>query len=280
MIENTTTVRGETVDEAVYKGLKELGIKKEEAEIHIISEGKKGLFGFGKQDAIVEVRRKTDLTLSEITDNLEEKVQLENQKDKETSKIKEGSEENLVVKEISEEKEIKNNDEKDESVEEEISVEEDGMTLQEATDEVGKYLESIIEAYGADSTVTSELTKNQVIFHIETDKTGLIIGKHGRIINSLQTLAQVLFQSLYRKRTSILLNIGDYRDRRATVLEQMAERAAKRVLQTRRPAYLDPLPAYERKQIHAYLAKNYDVRTHSEGKEPSRYLVVDLKDRN
>lgn len=72
MLEHSTTVRAETVDKAIEKGLAELNISRSEAEIHVISEGKKGLFGFGKQDAIVEVTAKNELSLSEITEQLEE----------------------------------------------------------------------------------------------------------------------------------------------------------------------------------------------------------------
>ena len=57
----------------------------------------------------------------------------------------------------------------------------------------------------------------------------------------------------------------------------MAERTAQKVIQTKRPIFLEPMPAFERKQIHAVLSKHDAVQTHSEGDEPYRYLVIELK---
>ena len=69
---------------------------------------------------------------------------------------------------------------------------------------------------------------------------------------------------------------GDYRERRASVLESIADRTADRVIRTKQPVFLEPLPAFERKQIHARLSQNKQITTHSEGKEPHRYLVVEI----
>ena len=75
MLENSTTVRAETVDKAVKIGLTRLGITEAEAKINIISEGKKGIFGFGKQDAIVEISTESDLSMAELTTQLEKEIQ-------------------------------------------------------------------------------------------------------------------------------------------------------------------------------------------------------------
>ena len=77
MLENSTTVRAETVEKAIKIGLIKLGITEAEANINVISEGKKGLFGFGKQDAIVEISAKIELTMAELTDQLEIEVRAE-----------------------------------------------------------------------------------------------------------------------------------------------------------------------------------------------------------
>lgn len=320
MLEHSTTVRAETVDKAIEKGLAELNISRSEAEIHVISEGKKGLFGFGKQDAIVEVTAKNDLSLSEITEQLEEEKKVksdttetpveaepmvvevdeeikitevkEQPKEKvapksevvEAKAVEETVTEEPVKKEVKKpqpkpsveaEKEVKA-----EAITESKSDEDDQQetfTIEEASQKVAVYIQEVIQSYGAQADVEFEISRSQVMFNIETDKSGLVIGKHGKIINSLQILSQTYFQSLYRRRTSILLNVGDYRDRRANVLRQIAQRTADEVLETKQTVILDPLPAYERKQIHAHLARIDRIKTHSEGKEPNRYLVVEYK---
>lgn len=320
MLEHSTTVRAETVDKAIEKGLAELNISRSEAEIHVISEGKKGLFGFGKQDAIVEVTAKNELSLSEITEQLEEEqkvksdttetpvkaepmvvevdeeikvTEVKEQPKEKVAPKSEAVEAKVVEKTVTEEpvkKEVKKpqpkpsveakKEVKAEAVTESKSDEDDQQetfTIEEASQKVAVYIQEVIQSYGAQADVDFEISRSQVMFNIETDKSGLVIGKHGKIINSLQILSQTYFQSLYRRRTSILLNVGDYRDRRASVLRQIAQRTADEVLETKQTVILDPLPAYERKQIHAHLARIDRIKTHSEGKEPNRYLVVEYK---
>lgn len=300
MLETTITVRGSNVDEAIEKGLRELGITRDQAEIHVISEGKRGFLGFGRQDAIVEVRRITDLSLKEITQKLEKIDELEETKT-DSEIIEEVEEENVDVTELEEVAE-KDQIEAIDQTEEETLVEEkteevaetevtelsdeaeetseakETVDYDQLNQEVCDYLENVISAYGAKAKVSwTRESKKKVVFDIETEKSGLVIGRHGQIINALQTLAQVKINSLYHRHINVLLNVGDYRERRANILEQMADRTAKQVIKTKQPVILESLPAFERKQIHAHLAKVPYIKTHSEGREPNRYLVVEYK---
>ena len=316
MIENSVTINADTVEEAIDKGLNQLGITRDQAEIRIISEGKKGFLGFGKQDAIVVVNAQINQSLSELTQALEEEENISIQEDTkefptETLQTKEDDLEKSTLdsskeeisrevqsethsvpqiqdiveneKEVSSDKinavKEENNlgDEGSDTDEEDSSLDKENqmIELDKASQVVANYLIEIIEEYGAKADIEVERQGNHVIFNIDTDKSGLIIGKHGKIINSLQILAQTLLHHHYRHRANVTLNVGDYRDRRANILEQMAQRTADEVLKTKQPAILDSLPAYERKQIHAYLSKIDHLRTHSEGKDPNRYLVVE-----
>lgn len=297
MIDNSLTVRGETVEKAIAKGLRELNIQEKDAEIRVISEGKKGLFGFGKQDAIVEIQVKDNLSYKELTEVLiqeEKEEQQEIQSPQPTTAPIEPSEE-VVVEEplshdVTNEVEISTPTEQtvatpsatESAVKETNETEETdstGLPLDKSSELVASYIDRVLKEYGAKSETTFDINGNQVTFNIETDKSGLVIGKHGKIINSLQILSQTLLQNYCHHRVSVLLNVGDYRDRRANVLEQIASRTAKEVLSTRQTVILDPLPAYERKQIHAHLAEYDRIKTHSEGKEPNRYLVVEYVDK-
>ena len=148
--------------------------------------------------------------------------------------------------------------------------------IEEAAHVTKAYLEQIAEIYGAPSVVHVEVQKEKMNFVFETDKPGLLIGKYGKILNAIQVLAQVSVHRFVKGRMSVQVDVGDYRLRRTEALQQIAEKTARRVLKTKQPVYLEPLPAYERKQIHAYLSKNKRISTHSEGKEPHRYLVVEI----
>lgn len=275
-MEHSTTVRAESVERAIKIGLTKLNITKEQATINIISEGKKGFFGFGKQDAIVEISKQnvlSEITISPVTDDIKIEVEVPTSTTTPTEEVAVGK-----TTSIEEESTI-------EVVEEAVApstieTNEKTSNIDELMQEhlrVAKYLEDVIAAYGAESTITVEQTKNQLIFNIDTDKSGLIIGKHGKIINALQILAQVMVHHYDKRRQSVILNIGDYRVRRLAVLEQLAKRTAREVLKTKRNVVLEPLPSYERKLIHAYLSKIENIETHSEGRDPNRYLVVEYK---
>ncbi|UPQ86383.1 Jag N-terminal domain-containing protein [Ignavigranum ruoffiae] len=307
MLDHSITINAETVDEAIAKGLADLGIVREEAEIRVINEGKKGFLGFGRQDAVVVISRKNNQSLSELTDALE--AEMEAKKAPNSAITQPNQSESTDVIENNESYSSENEKQVDESTlsKEEVNpqVEEDfeeneamsdqdietsssfkdkneaddkettGPDLHKASHIVANFLIDVIEEYGANADIEVEQNNNQVIFNIDTDKSGLIIGRHGKIINSLQVLAQTLLHHHYRHRTNVTLNVGDYRDRRANILEQMAKRTADEVLKTKQPVILDSLPAYERKQIHAHLSKIDHIQTHSEGKDPNRYLVVE-----
>ena len=271
MLENSVTIKAESVERAIKLALSKLNITEDQAVVTVINEGKKGLFGFGKQDAIVEVSTKQKISLNDLTPESpsvpSEKTIVEPQapaielqvEPKAEVQAVEVAEEVPVVEPIPAEEETA-------QAEPEVSLE-----------EVARYLEGVIEAFGASAEITVEATSREVNFNIQTDKSGLIIGKHGKIIDALQSLAQVMVHRGNRRRMAVLLNVGDYRDRRAGILESIAERTAREVLRTKQSVILDPLPAFERKQIHSHLSKIDHITTHSEGVEPNRYLVVEYE---
>ena len=264
-----------TVDKAIRKGLDVLGVDSHEADIVIISEGKKGIFGFGQKEAVVEITRKEirdfdeagDIQLAEIEETVEDIVEdLEEDYPEAAEKI------------LADQPEVDKVIYSDENVKSFPADYDEESGRDEAIAAVTAYLTSVAEAYGAPAIVTVEEKNNMLIFQMESEKPGLLIGKYGKIVNALQILAQALVQRYVRRRLSVIVNVGDYRERRASVLESIADRTAERVLKTRQPVFLEPLPAFERKQIHARLSQNKRIKTHSEGKEPHRYLVVEIAD--
>lgn len=261
---NLIRISDTTVDKAIQKGLNQLNAQANEVDITVISDAKKGLFGFGKKNAVVELRLKEDLPIEEASDLTMEVTQ--DAVDQIVATAQESQELDL-------EEEIVETDEEDTDQESPAEI---SGGYQEALLVTSRYLEDIANVYGASATVTIEEEKGNVVFRLESDKPGLLIGKHGKIVNSLQSLAQVLVQRYVRGRISVLVDVGDYRQRRSDILKDIANRTASKVLRTKQPVFLEPLPAYERKQIHAHLSQNKRISTHSEGKEPHRYLVVEI----
>ena len=259
---NTIKVSDVSVEKAIQKGLRQLGLPQDQVFVEIISEGKKGLFGFGQKNAEVELTPVATMVSQEGT---EEEV---------SQPVVETVEETTVETVEVPEEDFEDDDFEDEAGE--ADYEETVDQLEEAARVTKEYLEGIAKTYGAEATVTVEARRDRMTFVFDTDKQGLLIGKHGKILNALQVLAQVSVHRFIKGRISVQVDVGDYRARRSETLQQIAERTARKVLKTKQPVYLEPLPAYERKQIHAALSKNKRISTHSEGKEPHRYLVVEI----
>ena len=259
---NTIKVSDVSVEKAIQKGLRQLGLPQDQVFVEIISEGKKGLFGFGQKNAEVELTPVATMVSQEETEEevLEPVVETVEKTTVETVEV---PEEDFEEDDFEEEAE-------------EVDYEETVDQLEEAARVTKEYLEGIAKKYGAEATVTVEARRDRMTFVFDTDKQGLLIGKHGKILNALQVLAQVSVHRFIKGRISVQVDVGDYRQRRSETLQQIAERTARKVLKTKQPVYLEPLPAYERKQIHAALSKNKRISTHSEGKEPHRYLVVEI----
>ena len=258
---NTIKVTDTSVEKAIQKGLRQLGLTKEEVVVEVLSEGKKGLFGFGQKDAIVALTR---VVKEEVVEEVSTPV------------VEETIEEVVAAEDESFEEEFEDEFEDEEDVEGSENEETTVDRLEEAAHVTKAYLEGIAKTYGAEATVAVEVRRDRMTFVFDTDKQGLLIGKHGKILNALQVLAQVSVHRFVKGRISVQVDVGDYRARRSETLQQIAERTARKVLKTKQPVYLEPLPAYERKQIHAALSKNKRISTHSEGKEPHRYLVVEI----
>ncbi|MBS4201419.1 protein jag [Bacillus sp. FJAT-49732] len=116
--------------------------------------------------------------------------------------------------------------------------------------------------------------ERNIIFNITGEKMGLLIGKRGQTINSLQYLTQLAANRNSKHYITVILNPENYRERRKETLIQLAERLASKVQYLKKPFSLEPMPNYERKIIHTALSENKNVQTVSEGEEPNRYVVL------
>lgn len=289
--------QGATTQAAIEEGLQKLGISREEAIIDIQSEGRKGFLGIGQKDAIVTVRRKesnkfdqvlaeaTDLSMDKSvkeiptneslsatvsTEAMDEPVQSEDESPSEKTEAtneehEKAAPESAEVVEVANEDTAYDEDDPEENQED-----------QEAIQHVHDYLKRVIQAMGIDdATVELSQDSEQVLFDITTEDAGLVIGRHGKVLNGLQRLAQIQLHQHADNKLYVRVDAENYRSRRRGTVQHLAEKTANKVKQTNQPVILEPMPAHERKQIHRYLHHHSGVKTHSEGKEPNRYLVVE-----
>lgn len=132
-----------------------------------------------------------------------------------------------------------------------------------------------LEITGTVSVTTDETGAFRV--HIETEETGLLIGHHGKTLESFQLLLGIIVSKSLDKWVKAYVNVGDYREKREETLMHMAQRAAERALSLGRPVELMRLSPAERRIIHLTLSGDERIETESVGEGDSRVLLVKPK---
>ncbi len=266
---NQLTQSGATVNEAISLALQKLGKTRDQVEVEVLQEGKKGFLGFGARDAQVRITVKEDVQ-AVIEEEEETTVEASPQPDEwlggsGDAQATDGS--------------LSDEPTGDENGEEPVlNVKDDQPAMQEhdPIEETKAYLMNIALALGiTDLQIHTESEGKYVSFKLESEKAAFLIGKRGQTLNALQQLTQLVLNKSAKSFMLVRLDVEDYRERRQASLEQLAERMADKAVRTRRQVAFEPMPSYERKIIHNVLAHRLDIETYSEGVEPNRYLVIE-----
>lgn len=114
----------------------------------------------------------------------------------------------------------------------------------------------------------------ELIFDVNGDNLAVLIGRHGRTLESLQSLFTLLVNRKLGFRFPVAIDIEGYKSRRREKVMSMARSAASRAIKQHGSVSLSPMPAYERRLVHIALRDNSDVETHSEGVDPERRVVI------
>ena len=118
---------------------------------------------------------------------------------------------------------------------------------------------------------------NSMDIDLSGDEMGILIGKRGQTLDSLQYLVSLVVNKDVENYIHIKVDTENYRQRRKETLENLAKNISYKVKRTKRPVSLEPMNPYERRIIHSALQNDKYVTTHSEGDEPFRHVVVVLK---
>lgn len=148
---------------------------------------------------------------------------------------------------------------------------------EKVVEEVTNYVQAIIDDMDVEGTISSTSNRRSINMQIDTNEPGRIIGYHGKVLKSLQLLAQNYLYNRYSKTFYITINVNDYVEHRAEVLQSYAQKLATRVLEEGRSQITDPMSSSERKIIHRIISRMEGVTSYSEGDEPNRYVVVDTE---
>ena len=254
---------GATVNEAVSLALQKLGKTRDQVDVEVLQEGKKGFLGFGARAAEVRVTVKEDVRA--IIE--EDKIPQQDEPVEETTEV-------VSIQQFVEDKPVHVvNGEEPVQV---VNDDQPKMQEQDPIEEAKAYLTNIALEMGIqDLQIHTESQGKYVLLKLESEKAAFLIGKRGQTLNALQQLTQLVLNKSAKSFMLVKLDVEDYRERRQVALEQLAERMADKAIRTRKKVAFEPMPSYERKIIHNALANRLDIETYSEGVEPNRYLVIE-----
>lgn len=146
-------------------------------------------------------------------------------------------------------------------------------------DNIRDFLSKVFAAMDLKVEIFLEKEEEGKVINVELkgDEMGVLIGKRGQTLDSLQYLTNLAVNKNAEDYVKVKIDTEDYRKRRKETLENLAKNIAFKVKRTKRPISLEPMNPFERRVIHSTLQNDKFVTTHSEGEEPYRHVVVTLK---
>ncbi|MGO4889021.1 RNA-binding cell elongation regulator Jag/EloR [Anaerobacillus sp. MEB173] len=136
------------------------------------------------------------------------------------------------------------------------------------------FLNDIISKMDIEVEIKQSTNRDGHVFELTGEKIGVLIGKRGQTLDSLQYLVNLVANKHSEGYIRITLDAENYRARRKEALEQLATRIGQKAIKTRKEVILEPMNALERKIIHVTLQDMKGIKTYSEGVEPNRRIVV------
>lgn len=303
-------VSAKNKDEAIIKASIQLETSSDQLDIVVVSEGSSGFFGIGSKPAVIKARKKagTDFVEEDLLESIknvsikseeaapkpikEESKGVSQEKKKEPKKESVKREVNKEPKaETFKEKPIKEKSPKERPIKEKPVKEKtvkpvkpiepltDPSEIAEVEESAKVFLKGVFDAMNLNVEINAKYDVQDACLGVdfEGDDMGILIGKRGQTLDSLQYLTSLVVNKKKASYIRVKLDTEDYRRRRKETLENLARGIAYKVKKTRKPVVLEPMNPYERRIIHSVLQGNKFVETTSEGEEPYRHVVVKLK---
>ncbi len=267
---NYAEATGKTVDMAIKAAVDQLGVDLDDVRTEILEAPSKGIFGLGSKLAKVRVTviGDDDELEAPIAQKKESKVSGADKKpEKKAEKKPEKKAEKKAAPDL-----------KDDAKE---AAREDVVCTDGDVDTVVEFLNGVFNLAGidvnADGRIASFEDGDAICVDIAGKNTGLIIGKRGETITSLQHLASLALTRKNPKAPKVYLDSENYREKRVEALKALSNKVANNVIKSRRSFTFEPMSAYERRIIHATLQNNDKITTYSVGQGIHRKVVVALK---
>ena len=252
---------GKTVEDAITAACEKFLVASSKLEYEVIDKGNAGFLGFNSKPAKIKARvmeEKKEEPVKEVKAEIKEEP-------KPVVKSEPIVKEEVVIKEekAAPAKDVKKSD----------------INGDEVIKNAEEFLNSVFDAMKFNVNIKCEFfpSDNELDVELSGDDMGVLIGKRGQTLDSLQYLVSLVVNKSTNGYVRVKVDTEDYRRRRKETLENLAKNLSYKVKRTKRPVTLEPMNPYERRVIHSTLQNDKYVTTHSEGNEPFRRVVITLK---
>ncbi|KGK86784.1 MULTISPECIES: RNA-binding cell elongation regulator Jag/EloR [unclassified Clostridium] len=144
--------------------------------------------------------------------------------------------------------------------------------------EAREFLREVLNSMGIKAEIRIREEQDALKIILAGPEMGLLIGYRGETLDSLQYLVSLVINKDHEEEYKrVILDTENYRQKREETLKRLALKIANKARRTRKVVKLEPMNPYERRVIHSVLQNDPEVKTYSEGEEPYRRVVVDLK---
>lgn len=278
------------VDDAITEACETLMVTSDRLDYEVISQGSAGFLGIASRPAIIKARIREEKPVEEVvekpavaapevkssvksedvSDNKKEAVNVskpdnrkENRKDfsRDQAKASENADGSDAAKAQPENKKASN------------------VNGDELVAKANAFLRDVFGAMNMEVNLNTRFNADDNVLDVELsgDEMGVLIGKRGQTLDSLQYLISLVVNRDTEDYIHVKVDTENYRERRKATLENLAKNIGVKVKKTRQAVALEPMNPYERRIIHSALQSDRYVTTHSEGDEPFRRVVVTLK---
>lgn len=234
MMSKSIISEGKTTQEAIENGLKELKVSKDKVDIKVLENENKKSFFSILTPRVVKVE--------------------------------------LILKENVKQEKNEKQEKREEKPKREYANNEEDINL--AKERVEKFLKDWLNKVDESLQYTIKVEDFTIMIDINGKAAGLLIGYRGETLNAMQTILSTIANRNFNDRIRLILDIENYREKRAKILEELAEKVSKTVLKNGKDITLEPMSAYERKIIHSKLQENTKVETYSIGEGDNRRIVI------
>ena len=270
------TFTGDTVEDAITQASVAFGLTSDKLGYEVIDKGAKGFLGLGARKVMIEAwDKEEEAEALKAEEALAEKAQQAEEAAKKAEKAAKEAAEAVPRDFRTAETEKEASVEAEEQAAEVVPPTEEEIARFEAGK---KFLQDIFQKMGLEVLVEYRLAPEDTLeINLSGREMGVLIGKRGQTLDSLQYLTNLVVNRGEEKRFHVRVDTENYRARRKETLESLAKNIAYKVKRTRKSMALEPMNAYERRIIHTTLQQDNFVMTKSEGEDPYRHVVVFYK---